>query len=294
MYDATEDSVHELVTCGGVQVTLASSLLLIVLSSNRDLFDEASLQQIESYSGALGFTLNVPFEDQGDGTWSMPIAGSADSDFSVRFREPGSGRLITEDPFTMDSYLTGVTATSELTFEQMRRDMSARTTLTYTWEGEGPLAHLLNDGEPIPNPFTMRLSLQDLLALTGGGGFFGSGEPFGGDLGPIDSVLDVEMESSVRFRDQRDDTVIEYDVDVEPGTVRTIAASGSLRFDVHQITASAGPLELRGDATALSFVQRGLLAGPIEYSVSGPDVDLRVTSDFEDGLSYPMTSWSCP
>ena len=53
-----------------------------------------------------------------------------------------------------------------------------------------------------------------------------------------------------------------------------------------------------GDATNLRFIERGRLAGTIDYDITGnldgELVHVKVTSDFGEGEAYPMARWACP
>lgn len=291
LYHATELSVHEMITCGQAQVSLAANLLFVVIASNRDLFDSEALSEIDQYGRIFGVSLDVPFEASADGSWTMVMNAQTGSEFTVRFFEPGSDTPIVEDLFSLESYITGVSATSDIGFDDMRADPNRRATFTYHFEDEGPLARLLNYGEPIPNPFHARLSLWDIVALTLGLGLPESGGP---DLGALESVLDIEMSSQINLSDVRGAAHVEYVADIARATVRDVAASGSLDLSVQGIDAASGSLELAGDTESLRFVERGRLAGRIDYTLAGPGVDLVVESDFGSGLSYPKTAWGCP
>src|SRR5687768_2942089 len=104
-------------------------------------------------------TVDNPFVLQADGSWMMPAGDDAGATFSLRFFDPTTDASVTVDPFVLDSYLVGVTATSDMTWEQMKANPTRRATFSYAWQSEGPLAHLLNDGAPLPNPIVVRMSL---------------------------------------------------------------------------------------------------------------------------------------
>ena len=42
-------------------------------------------------------------------------------------------------------------------------DLSEKHAFRFTWDAEGPLAHLMNDGEPLPDGFELQLSLLDYV-----------------------------------------------------------------------------------------------------------------------------------
>lgn len=109
LYLATEESIHELITCGQVQVNTARSLLAIVLASNEELFRGDAFATLTGYAALFDINLATPFAQAEDGRWSMPIAGAGpDSRFWVQFFMPGAVEPILVDPFDLESYLVNV------------------------------------------------------------------------------------------------------------------------------------------------------------------------------------------
>lgn len=290
VYSEARHSVHELITCGGMQVDLAFKLRLLLIASNSEHFDEDTYEDLQELAETLGVSLDIAFEQELDGSWQMDIPSSGSSAFALRFHEGDDDDTLLENPFEISSYLVGVHAESELTFEEMAEDPQLQNTFTYYFEELGPLGHLLNDGHPLESPFEIRLSLVELLF---GGSSLWSDSPSSTDYGPFNSVLELEMSSQVVMDDPRVDVTVSYDVLTERDTVRDIAASSRLDFDVQALQATDGEYRVQGDASELRYVQGGL-AGRIEYAVEGPDVELHVTSDFGEGAAYPEPRWRCP
>jgi hypothetical protein len=285
LYDATEESVHELVTCGGIQMKVALSMKLMIFSSNESLVSASARQDIRDVVEAVGLTVDNPFTLQADGSWQMDAGGTAGSTFALRFYDPESGDPIAVDPFMLDSYLTGVTVTSSQTWEQMKANPTSKTTFTYEWTDRGPLAHLLANGGTIPNPFTLRMSLLDL-----GGAALGVSEP---DYGPFASVEGALVESTIHMVDVRGGVDVTYDVTGVKDTVQNLIENSSFSFDIRSLASTDGTFQLSGDTRGLAFLGRGSLAGEINYSVSGGGLSLRVTSDFGAGEAYPTPRWEC-
>jgi hypothetical protein len=289
LYEDTEWSIHELITCGQVQVRLAQSLLAIVLASNEEIFRQDTFERVSEYANQFGLDLEAPFERAEEGRWSMPIpSASSDSQFWVQFFEPGSDEPILADPFDLDSYLTGVRVETTLTLDEMLDDLWTRNEFSFYWETEGPLVSLLNGGEPVANPFIVNVSIVDIASLV----YPGIAEE-GEDFGPLVSLVDAEMMSCVDLSDDRNGSQIEYRADGRRDTVGNIAGDGSVSFDVNRITATDGTYVLVGDASNLRFLGRKNLAGEIFYDLTGRDVSLQVVSDFEDGNAWPITRWMC-
>jgi hypothetical protein len=280
LYDTTEQSVHELVTCGGLQVRMASNIVTMLIASNEDLFKDEERGYIEQ------FTLN-PFTHTEDGTWSMAISESPGSTFTLSFYDPRSGEQIVEDVFDLDSYLEGVHIQTEIGFDEMLAHAAEKHSFVFTWEAEGPLAHLVNGGQPLPDSFELQLSINDFLAS----------QP--SDFGPMASVFELEVDSVVTFLDERSaDSVVEYRVNALRDRLDSIAVGQTLDFDVERLEGRSQQLKLAGNAEDLRFVGVGTLAGRIDYELTGNvddrKVELRVTSDFGGGAPYPTARWSCP
>ncbi len=289
LYLDTEYSIHELITCGQVQVRLTQSMLAIVLASNQDLFRGDTFERVAQYAATFGLDLKSPFKQAENGRWSMPIDGADPSSrFWVQFFRPGSDAPILDDPFRLDSYLQGVHVETELTLDEMLEDIGRRNTFWFFWQEEGPLIDLLNDGEPLARIFTVQVSIADIAALVYP--FFDNA---GAEYGPLVSLVDAEMISCVELRDTRAGTVVEYRADGRRDTIAAIAGDGEVAFDVDAIDATDGTYAMHGDATDLRFLDVKSLAGEIFYEITGPDLAIDVVSDFGSGNPWPTTHWAC-
>lgn len=290
LYVETEYSIHELITCGQVQVRLSKSMLAIVLASNEDLFRGDTFERLVEYADSFGLDLKSPFERGESGRWVMPIPGGGEgSRFWVQFFEPDHFEPILADPFKLESYVTGVHVDTTISLDEMWEDLDRQNVFTFTWEEEGPLVGLLNNGEPLPNPFTVTASIFDIASLVTP--WFDPSE--GADFGALISLVDSEMISCVELSDKRGQTEIEYRADGRRDTISNIASGEGVAFDVDRIQASDGTYELSGDANDLRFLGVKNLAGTIDYKVTGPEVNLRIVSDFRDGSAWPTAEWSC-
>lgn len=287
MYDATDASIHELVTCGGMQVKLANNMLAILLVSNDRMYDDATRDDLQELSAYLP---KNPFERLDKQTWQVQMGPG--STFTMKFIDPSTGRPITVDPFDMESYLIGLRASYEMTFEEMWTHPARQNRWVFTWDRPGPLAHLVNDGEPVPERFEMQLSLNDLIDIVYGAG----GQT---DLGLFDSILDVEMQSEVHLEDSRpvrmsggfDDAVVRYDVGIRRQSVRSINAGAALDFDVRELTTTLDNQRLEATESTLHYGAGGvgLLAGLVAFDTPRASVE----SDFAEGARYPEQRWSC-
>jgi hypothetical protein len=289
LHDDNESKVHELIKCGGMQTSMSRNFLVVIVASNRDLFDEQAYAELVDFAHDYGVDLEVPFNHEADGSWTVPINAVTNSVFTVRIYDSGGLSMIQQDPFLMESYLTGVTATSSLTIDEMKADLFARNTITFSWADLAPLAHELNGGQPIPNPFTISVSFADLAEYLWGTDL-AKGDP---DLGPLDSVLDMKVDSEVVLSDSIGSTHVEYDVAGLRGTLREVSANG-VAFDVKHILATNGEYSQEGSATDLRYAAGpGTLVGRFDYRIHGPEGDLAV-SDTYDPTTGMRVEWSCP
>jgi hypothetical protein len=185
------------------------------------------------------------------------------------------------DPFKLDSYLLGVTATSSRTWEQMKANPGAKTLFTFQWTEPGPLAHLMANGGAIPNPITLEMSLLDL-----GGALFGGSSA---NYGAFDSLQDIQMDSNIHMVDRRGRVDIAYDVGGKRDSVRSVVDHEVIGLHVDSLVSTDGTFTLSGSSRNLAYASFGL-SGALEYSLSSGIV---VTSDFGSGSSYPSPTWSC-
>jgi hypothetical protein len=288
MYDATDASIHELVTCGGMQVSLANNMLAILLVSNDRMYDDATRQDLKELTD---FLPKNPFERVDDENWQVTMGPG--STFTMRFVDPTNGETITADPFDMESYLVGLRASYELTFEEMWNRPEEKNRWEFHWDSPGPLAHLVNGGEPLPRTFEMELSLNDIIEIV----YFGGGNA--ADLGPFDSILDIEMVSEVVLEDTRgvrmangsEDAVVRYEVGIRQQSVRAINGGAPLDFDLRGLTTTLEGAEMTATESTLQYGTDGVgqLTGLIAYETPQADV----VSDFGEGASYPEETWSC-
>ncbi|HMJ16289.1 MAG TPA: hypothetical protein VK524_32975 [Polyangiaceae bacterium] len=289
LHDDTEASVHELIKCGGLQTSVSRTFLIVVLASNRDLFDADAYAELVRFARGFGIDLQIPFERAPGGRWTMALNGQDDSSFSLWFRDPSSGAIIEEDPFLIDTYVSGVSADPEMTIDEMEAQLSQRNTIWFSWQEPGPLVHVLADGRPVPNPFAIEVSFADLGEWAFGFDFT-AGDP---NFGPLDSILDLDIESEVVLKDQRGITTIEYEVVGLASTLREVSESG-VAFGVKHIAAQRGAFQLTGSASDLRYdASLGGLAGEFQYRITGPGGDLLVTDTYGTGNGLEVR-WSCP
>ena len=297
IYGHVDDSLHEMVACGGAQVSVASNFLAGLVASNEGLFrHQDDYDALERAANSVRIQLRVPFRHGTNGGWSVPMdTTSPDSVFEFEVYEPAplslgeGGDTITVDPFVIESYLRGVRVESSLDMDEMLARVSTRTTLTFHWEEEGHLAHLLNRGRPIPNPFDIEFSLIDLVGLSWG---FTDVEEL--SMGPLASLMEVQMESSGVFEDERENVVVSYAFAAPRMSLNETSRSRTVDFDLSELHATDGTFTLRGLSDTIEYVDSGnRLSGQVVFAVEGTERAVQVTADFGDGSAYSSAHWEC-
>ena len=289
LHDDTESSVHELIKCGGLQTRISRTFLVVVVASNRDLFDEASYAELVQFAAKFGVDLSVPLTPEGQGRWSTPLIPLNDSSFTLRFHDPATNEVITANPFVLESYVTSAVAKSTLTIADMEANLTTRNSITFAWKDRGELAPVLSGGAEIPNPFTISVSFADLAKWVFGVSL-ASGEP---TLGPLGSLFDLQTDSEVVLSDEKGETTIEYDIAGMSATLREIGSRG-VSYQVNEIAAHNGAYQLDGSASHLTYdAGKGGLVGRFDYRIIGPDGDVRVTDVYDPSMGM-RTIWSCP
>lgn len=293
LYQVAESSVHELITCGGVQLSVARNLLAMVILSNEEMIGPSAIQAIRGYGSLFGLDVNQPFTRQPDGTFEMPITAASDGWFRVRFFDGTGEAPLLVDPFDVSSYLVGAKGVKTNPEPFDLEDPNQRHVFTWTYEGVGPLGQLLNGGLPLPESFSIEISFADLLAASGSSAF-GDRAAAIDRFGPFASVLrSLEMTSEVEFTDERYDGSVSYLASTPRSTVEALASGGLLGVNLERLEAVRDTTRLVGKAENLEVLAIGSLAGVIRYEVDDPTLDATVTSDFGNGRAYPFTTWGC-
>lgn len=285
LFAAIDSSIHELVTCGGAQRSLVAPMGMRVLLGADGLFEPEAL-------GDLTETLSYLTSAQADfsfdaGVWKLPMGTRLGGQFEVRFLDPLTEDLVTDNVFELDSYVRGATAASSRTWEEMMNDgdYDVVDTFTFTWEEEGPLAHLL---DPLTNPIVVQGRIGELVPLLVG--WSGFGEP---DLGSFASLYGVTVEGSIPFDDTAYGAAIHYDATIGPAPMRDLMNGGSAAVRIEGMSATYAGWSTRTLRVDLRDVDYGL-AGEIVFALDGPrGQQWQVQFDFGTGRPYPETRWQC-
>lgn len=140
---ALHDSIHELVACGGMTITIAATLIGGIANA--------------IIAGTTSFAPEG-MRYEGEGRYVAPTGLGGEGTLTVRFWEQGAegAVLIEDDLFDLDSYLEGARISSGVDANGVWLGIS--------FDRPGPWVELLGWGENPSSP--VRLSGNDLLALS--------------------------------------------------------------------------------------------------------------------------------
>lgn len=139
--DAYADSLHEMVACGGLAVSLCNGVVSGIVNAMLDGSTDAT-------PSGWSFEADGTYRTEGDGV-VMTTQFFLDEDFEFA----ASGALVTDNVFLVDNYLVDAAVNIDLS--------TGRTTLSYS--ETGPLVELLGYGAEPPNPIA--LTLADIETL---------------------------------------------------------------------------------------------------------------------------------
>lgn len=287
LFTNTDDSVHELIACGGLQASLAKRMGVLILLSNPEIFEPDTYDTLHYWASYFGST-TLAFTARPDGGWEVLVPNAGDSWFTLDLYEPGTDVRILQNPFELDSYLVGVQFDAAFDFETARSNPTLRNDYVVTYEAAGPLAHLLGITEPGPGSFTMHFSLLDVAQL-----IFRGDWPTEATAGRFTTLNRVDVESTMSFYDVRGDSTIHYEAS-SPRSPLHESVSG-VAFEVTGIDGVSGDVAISASTSLLRYVGSAGLAGVIDYSVQvSGELSWSIRSDFREGSLYPESRWGCP
>jgi len=254
-----DNSVHELVACGGLTVrvvgVLVQGIIEMILNEDDDITPD-------------GLTF------QGEGTY---LAGgddpNQDTDMFIRFYDDSSGtaELIEEDVFLAETYLVGATVETELVMDGLNSNVY----WNISFDEVGPRVAMLGFGESPQSPI--------MVAAT--------------DIPNLSPELDdIIIETAVTVVDNRGDSTVNYDVETGPDRVLNIFNGSNLDYRILSVDGENGEtgqtLELVDDGWQIEFAGGNKLDGSIEFTVTGGDFDYQGMFSY-NAASYADIELSC-
>lgn len=280
VFDTTSACVHEMVTCCGLQVSIAQSLMIAIVKSNPETLTPALVAQ-------LGGTPTDKLSHAADGSWTTGMANFPGSIFTVRFYEPDGKKLIQDNLFQLSSYLQGVKVTHDMSADDMVADPTAKATYTFAWSSLGPLGHLLADGNTPPNPIILKLSALDVLNLSQ------LGLP-ADRLGAFGSLLKLQMAANAAIVSSEGGAAVNLELPAISASLGIIATKGAIDIGSAKLVAGDGIDRVDVLEQDLHYADKKGLRGHVTFGISGSGLSAKVQSDFGDGALYPKDTWLCP
>jgi len=251
-----DQSVHELVACGGITVrvvgVLVQGVIEMIVDNDADITPDGLVYE-------------------GDGTYrSVASDPNQDTDMLLKFFDTSSGEAvpIPDDVFLASTYLVGASAETVLEVDE-NNPLNSTAYLEIEFDAVGPQVELLGFGPEPPNPIRIKSSDLDELSLD------------------LDDVL---LATEVTVVDERRDATVNYDVETGPDQVLDIF-DGS-RLDYRILDVSGGnevqgqDLTLAENGWQIEFGGGNTLIGSIEFSVQGG------AFDYDGTFSYDSTSYA--
>ncbi len=260
-----DQSMHELVACGGMTVSISAALITGVIGM---VFDPD------------GDLIPSGLTYEGEGLYHTDGGLGSSVSMDVRLYELVDGEfvLVEADLFDPKSYLVGVEvnadADADIDFDitnPLDTKVSADATLEATYESAGPWAKILGLGDPPANP----IHISDLAAL----------DP---DFG------DIYIESDVRVSDVHGETEITFEVQTGKQALTEVFSSGGVSFDVVSLSGENVSLgqTLQADEFAIEFVGGNQLDGHVSFSVQA-DAMAYVGVLQYDGAAFADVALDC-
>jgi hypothetical protein len=230
-----DQSIHEMVACGGLNVTLIVSVTSGIIDAIIDNNPDATPAE---------------WEFQGDGTY---YTNSADAEMTTRFYAnqdysfAAQGEVLTENLFRVDTYLVGARVEADIDISD---PFSSSVSLTF--DDVGPYVELLGYGEAPESPIMLDTSAWDRVQTALGGLVFDSQV----------SVFDEQSVSTVR-----------YDVHTTQMPASALISGAGMGFELDMADANRTDIgqSLVVENWGIEFVDAnpGALTGAIDFRVEG-------------------------
>lgn len=258
--DDFEDSAHEMIACGGLVFSIVGALI------------SGAVELVEDPSSS---TLPEQYTYDGAGTYHVDVQAFQDVRMDVKFhlaRDYAFGKagdLVTENLFSMSSYLKGARSTLV-----SNPSNPLDVTVEIDYDEPGPLVELLGYGATPPNPLVLDAGDLDTL----GGGLAG-----------------LEVDATIFFTDHPGVSTIEYDVESPRMLASSIFSGAAMQLDM--VNADGRRLDLNQDLDVHTWTVEyadgvGALIGDIGFIVRGDRFDFEAQLHY-DSSGWPQTSITC-
>lgn len=252
-------SIHEMVACGGLSVTLCSSIVYGIVEALADNRPDATPD---------GWVF------EGDGVYTSSAAGAG---MTTRFylaedyAFANAGDPLTENLFLASTYLRG--ASLEIDFDPSD-PLSADASLHF--EGTGPYVELLGFGAEPQSPISVGLDTWSRVEA---------------QLGTL------TFESDIAVDDPQNQTTVRYEVHTPRMPASMLLSGGAMEFELVRADAAREGVgqDLIVDDWGVEFVNGnvGALQGTIEFHVDGGPFDYLGALNY-DNATYADIDLQCP
>lgn len=243
-----DQSIHEMVACGGLNVTLVVSITSGIIDAIIDNNPDATPPQWEFRGDGTYYTNNANAE--------MTTHFYTNRDYSFA----AEGELLTENLFRVDTYLVGARVEADF-------DLSDpfATSVTLSFDSAGPYIELLGYGEDPQNPIELDTSAWDRVRAALGGLVFDSEV----------SVFDEQSVSTVR-----------YDVHTAPMPASALISGAGMGYELDMADANRedNGQALVVENWGIEFVDAnpGALTGAIDFRVEGGEFTYYGSLTYDD------------
>lgn len=230
-----DQSIHEMVACGGLNVTLISSVTVGIVDAIIDNRPDATPPDWEFRGDGVYYT-------NGGGA-EMTTQFYANTDFSFA----AAGDPLTENLFRVDSYLVGARVEANI---DINDPLSSSVELTF--DGVGPYVELLGYGENPTSPIALDTSAWDRVQA---------------------SLGSLEFDSEISVDDTQSVSTVRYDVQTGRMPASSLLTGAGMDYELVMASATRDDLgqALIVEDWGIEFVDAnpGALNGAIEFRVEG-------------------------
>jgi hypothetical protein len=251
-----DQSVHELVACGGLSVRVVAALV-------RGVIEMLAQNDDDITPDGLVF--------EGNGSYRTGASdANQETDMLLRFSDTSSGQPvpIPDDVFLASTYLVGARAETVLVVDE-NNPLNSTAMLEIEFDAVGPQVELLGFGAEPESPIRIESSELDEVGL---------------------ELDDVVLETEVSVVDDRGDSSVSYDVATGPDPVLDIFDSTRLDYRIIDVsganTTASQELTLAENGWQIEFAGGNQLVGSIDFSVKGG------AFDYDGRFAYDSTSYA--
>jgi len=253
-----DQSIHEMVACGGLNVTLMASVTSGIIDAIIDNRPDATPPQWEFRAEGVYYTNNADAE--------MTTTFYANEDFSFA----AQGEVLRENLFLVDTYLVGARVEADFDIND-----PLATTVRLTFDAPGPYVELLGYGDAPQSPIELDTSAWDRVQ---------------------DALGALVFDSQVSVDDQQSVSTVRYDVHTTQMPASALLSGTGMGYELDMADASREDLgqSLVVENWGIEFVDAnpGALTGAIDFRVEGGEFEYYGSLVYADS-TYGEPEYRC-